>query len=182
MARRHEANLDPTILLRLFVYDAQRGVLIWQNRPDADFVDSHAAKIWNVKHAGTVAGIAGERLQLNIFGKRFKLHRVIWAFCTGRWPEGDVDHIDGDPQNNRIQNLRDVPHAENQKNLKLNRNNKSGVTGVAFLARTGRWKAVIQSEGKAHHLGYFGTKSEAIAARKAAEKRFNFHENHGRAA
>ncbi len=181
MSRLHELDLSPSELLRLFEYEPSTGSLIWKHRPVSDFVNEHASKIWNIKHAGKPAGIAGERLQLSISNKRFKLHRVIWAYCTGKWPEGDIDHIDGNPQNNRIENLRDVEHSENQKNLKLNKNNKSGFSGVGFLERTGRWKAVIQNSGKAHHLGYFATKEEAVAARKNAERRFGFHQNHGRA-
>lgn len=51
-----------------------------------------------------------------LHGRSFKAHRLIWLLCTGSWPKYFIDHINGDRHDNRLANLRDVPHAENQRN------------------------------------------------------------------
>lgn len=111
-----------------------------------------------------------------IKGKYYKAHRVIWCMVTGAWPL-EVDHEDGDGGNNRWLNLREVTHQLNSKNLRRYKNNKSGVSGVSFYPRNGKWLAKLQGK----HLGYFSTKELAIAARKQAETDEGFHPNHGRA-
>ncbi len=113
-------------------------------------------------------------------GRMVRAHRVVWALATGAWPDGDIDHIDGDVTNNRIENLRVVDSAANNKNQKLPRNNTSGVIGVSWRAAAGKWEAQIKVNRKRHHLGCFSTLAAAAAARRAAEERFGFHPNHGR--
>lgn len=56
-----------------------------------------------------------------IDGRGYKAHRLMWLLCTGAWPEFVVDHINGDRHDNRLANLRDVPHAENQRNQSFHR-------------------------------------------------------------
>lgn len=81
-----------------------------------------------------------------------------------------VDHINGDKLDNRRENLRVVTAQKNQINRKrLNRNNSSGVRGVAFSETLGKWRAQITFQKKNHHLGLFQTKDEAVSARRAAE-------------
>lgn len=89
-------------------------------------------------------------------------------------PDGShVDHINGDKLDNRRANLRVVTPQLNQVNRKrLNRNNTSGLRGVAFrpsLSKSNPWHAQIQSDGKNHHLGLFATEAEAVWARRRAE-------------
>jgi hypothetical protein len=96
-----------------------------------------------------------------------------------RWPEGEIDHINGNRQDNRIENLRDVPRSLNQRNSKLQNNNRSGVSGVFW--RANRWEARIYLvSGQRKHLGRFKTFEEAVAVRKQAEMECGYHENHGR--
>lgn len=90
-----------------------------------------------------------------------------------------IDHIDHNPLNNRIENLRLVSHHENQKNLKLAKNNKTGASGVFWEKRSKRFKAVIRLDGKDRYLGSFKTIEEAAFARKCGEEHFGFHPNHG---
>jgi HNH endonuclease len=86
-------------------------------------------------------------------------------------PKGmHVDHVNGDPLDNRRANLRVVTPSINQVNRKsLNRNNTSGVRGVAMLGE--KWRAQIMVNGKAHHLGMFESLDDAVDARRAAEIR-----------
>lgn len=110
-------------------------------------------------------------------GRQYKGHRIIFM-VQGIDPEGlEVDHIDGIKTNNRWENLRLVSHHENLKNRRRRKANSSGIVGVRN--DRGRWAAIICVEGKYKHLGSFETKEEAAQARKEAEKKYGFHENHG---
>jgi hypothetical protein len=107
-------------------------------------------------------------------------HRAAWAIHYGEFPSGIIDHINGDKTDNRIKNLRDVTNAENARNSALGRKNKSGVLGVFVHKQTGKWCAQISAFGKHVGLGLFSSQSDAIIARKAAERVLGYHPNHGR--
>jgi hypothetical protein len=83
---------------------------------------------------------------------------------------GLVDHIDRNPLNNELSNLREVTKRENSLNSKTYRNNTSGFRGVYWHKGAQKWLAQIQSEGKLRHLGYFDCKKEAARAYDAAAK------------
>lgn len=107
--------------------------------------------------------------------QRFFAHRLTWEIHFGKIPEGmEIDHIDGDKQNNRIENLRLVNRLGNARNLSRQRRNRTGVAGVIFA--NNRYRVTIGS----HYLGYFDTLDEAVSVRKNAEKLLNYHTNHGR--
>jgi hypothetical protein len=134
-------------------------------------------------HAGQQAGPTNKSIQIRFRGKSFLIHRLVWELFNGPIPEGlDIDHIDHDRQNNRIENLRAVTHAENQRNLSLPKHNRSGHIGVSWALREGKWRAIIVMNGKTIALGMFDRKEDAIAAREAAHKRYGYHENHGKRA
>lgn len=76
----------------------------------------------------------------------------------------EVDHINGDPTDNRRENLRLATTSQNRANIGKPGHNTSGVKGVSFYKRTGRFRAFLQSGGKHFHLGYFDTLSEAQEA------------------
>lgn len=73
-----------------------------------------------------------------------------------------VDHINGDPLDNRRANLRLCSHAENMKNRKPNRNATNQFKGVESVS--GKWRAVIKADGKRYHTGRFATQMEAARA------------------
>lgn len=81
----------------------------------------------------------------------------------------EVDHINGDYYDNRKSNLRLCDHNKNMKNTKLYNNNTSGVKGVYFSNREGKWKAYITCDKKQIHLGTFDNLDEAISVRKEIE-------------
>ena len=99
-------------------------------------------------------------------------HRAAWAMHYGEWPKGQIDHRDGDGMNNRIDNLRDATHSQNQRNQRLHAKNKSGVRGVSLHSRTKRWQASIGVGGKRLFIGRFRTVEAAAAARKEAELKY----------
>jgi hypothetical protein len=108
--------------------------------------------------------------------RTFKAHRVAWFLYHGSWPKGEVDHIDGNAQNNKLENLRDVTHKENTRNVKRRRDNTSGVTGVSYHKSIGRWVVRV---GKTY-VGCYKTQEEASSARRDAERAAGYHANHGR--
>lgn len=88
-------------------------------------------------------------------------HRVIWALCNGSEPDGRVDHIDRDPLNNRIQNLRIATDSQNNANR---RGSRGGPKGVTFHRGAGKWQAQIGAFGGMCYLGLFDTEPSAAAA------------------
>jgi hypothetical protein len=119
-------------------------------------------------------------LTVEVKGSQYFLHRLAFLDMTGAFPDGDIDHIDGNGLNNKWENLRVVDAIENGKNKKRYKNNASGYQGVSFYNLTKRWRAAISIDGKKKHLGYFDTFEEAKERRIKAEKEFNYHKNHGR--
>ena len=89
-----------------------------------------------------------------------RLHRLL--MCA---PDGyEVDHIDGDGLNNRRINLRVVTKSQNLQNRRPNRKSASGVKGVTWHKRLGKWQASIMANKTAHYLGYFENLEDAAAA------------------
>ena len=100
----------------------------------------------------------------------YRSHRVIYFLCTGIDPEEKiVDHIDTNPLNNKISNLRLATHKQNQDNRKKSKNNSSGVTGVIWVKLSKKWRAEIYKDRSRIYLGLFDNKDEAVAVRIAAE-------------
>jgi len=127
---------------------------------DSDFKELNKHK-WYC----TSAGYAVREVK----GKTLLMHRVL---LDAQKPF-DVDHIDGNPLNNQRENIRIVTHAQNtQQRVHLNKNNSSGVTGICWWKRDGKWRARIYVNGKEIHLGLFAKKEDAITARKDAEKKY----------
>lgn len=132
--------------------------------------------------AGQVAGSVSEKaVFIGYNRKSYRAHRLAFLFVTGRWPENDIDHQNGDTKDNRFSNLRDVENSVNRKNSKLYKTNKNGHPGI-HKTPSGNWSAVIQADGKQHYLGTFRCYTAALLARKKMEALFNFHPNHGRVA
>lgn len=108
---------------------------------------------------------------------RILVHRVIWLLHYKSWPSDEIDHIDGNRSNNKIQNLRVVAAIENAKNLRLSKLNTSGRTGVYSM--NSRFAAAIGYRYKTIFLGV-GTFEECVALRESAENKYGYHENHGK--
>lgn len=107
-----------------------------------------------------------------IRGRRHRLHRVAWVIHYGVWPSGQIDHMNGNGLDNRLENLRDSTHTQNQRNQRIHRKNTTGVRGVSPYTRTGQFQASIWFNGKRLYLGRFDTIEAAASARAAAEARY----------
>ena len=124
------------------------------------------------------AGVGG--YAQSFFNKRVKrIHKLITPHF-----KLTVDHINGDPLDNRMSNLRDVTQGENCRNLSLNKRNKSGCSGVNERKgiKGSTWQVQVRPNGTTLNLGTFKTLAKAIEVRKAAEVKYGFHKNHGKAA
>lgn len=163
--------------------DLELGLLFWKERPREMFATEGAWKIWNSRFAGKPALNAdkdGYRTGA-IFYRNFRAHRVVWLLAYKEWPSQEIDHIDRNRSNNSIGNLRNVSGGENRKNMPVSTANTSGVVGVSWSRGMRKWVSRIKVARKVIHLGYFSDKAEASLARAAAEAKYGFHENHGRA-
>lgn len=108
----------------------------------------------------------------SVDGKLYLAHRLVWLHVMGSWPTDCIDHINGERDDNRIENLRDVSRAVNQQNeRKAHKTNKSGLLGVS--PSRDRFKASITRSAKTVHLGTFSTGEEAHAAYVAAKRQYH---------
>lgn len=148
-----------------YSYDPSTGKIFWKDRNQG---------------RETFKSQTNDYLQANFRGTILKAHRVAWLLHYGEWPEGSIDHINGDRTDNRLSNLRVVDHRQNGRNCKVRCDNKTGVTGVSKRNDTGKWSVRIHTGVTYKTLGSFSCLGQAIKARREAEKVYGFHENHGR--
>ena len=112
--------------------------------------------------------------RFKLHGKAYALHQLVWFLHQGVWPNQEIDHINGNTLDNRIENLRLCSRAENTKNRSLNANSKTGVSGVKLI----RGKYQVCVGGK--YIGVFKEFEDAVKCRREAEKAYGYHENHGK--
>lgn len=162
-------------------YSPETGVLTWLERPREHFpsLGAHNGFLtrWSGKPAGGLSSIGYLRVGIN--GTMYLAHRVAWAIHYGEWPDRQLDHINLVRHDNRISNLREVDSSANRLRQVRSLTNTSGFTGVTWDRQRGKWSAQIVFKYQIHNLGRFLDKDDAIAARKAANLRFGFAENHG---
>lgn len=160
--------LPPVEFLReCFDYEPETGVIRWKHRPDCHFTTAAIAKAWNSKLAGSTSfgsSSSGGHLQAELMfdGGCYRLTagRVILKLMTGVEPD-TVDHANGDPQDNRFENLRAATHQQNTWNLGKTR----AASGLRGAFREGRkWGASVNIAGRRHRLGLFDTALEAHEA------------------
>jgi hypothetical protein len=164
-------------------YEPDTGKVIWLERENnKQFTSKFAGK-----EAGKVSAHGNSfyrYLGFKIDGKTKNVaaHTVAMIHIHGEYPKhGDeVDHIDGDGLNNRAENLRLVDHSTNGKNSRLMSNNKSGISGVRWDEKRKYWISLVRVNKKSKILAFTEDFFEACCLRKSAERKHNYHENHGR--
>lgn len=167
-------------------YEPETGVFYWLPRPVSMFAScvnpEVAAKRWNARHAGKRAlntDHGNGYLSGFIWRRKVYAHRAAWECMIGEKPDC-IDHIDGNRRNNSWGNLRSVKKSENAKNSARPSHNTSGFVGVSKIKGCDKWEAYIGDRDGRKRLGRYNCITAAAMARKAAEKRLGYHENHGR--
>jgi hypothetical protein len=190
MMTKKYKTIDIAFLRSILHYNPETGILTWKERENnprfnTSFANKRAGNERTLTHNNNVIPYTFRRLSITYNGKskEYVEHRIAWAIYHGSdIPEGlQIDHINGDPCDNRIDNLRTVTIQGNAQNRCKPSNNTSGVVGVSYNKREKRWRSYIKIEGKQKHIGSFINKEDAIEERKKAEIEYGFHENHGRA-
>lgn len=150
------------------------GELYWKLRDISEFSTARGYNIHRTRYANTKAGSLAQNgyYVVRVCGKLYLNHRVIWSMIKGDIPSGmEIDHIDRNPQNNAISNLRIATSSNNKWNMGIPSHNTSGYKGVSYHKNSGKFTAQIKRYGKMKHLGYFKTAEEASAAYKSAAER-----------
>jgi hypothetical protein len=159
MKKSTNDRLSHEEILSIFNYDSINGSLIWKI--------SMPPKGKKGAIAGTIC--KNGYITIGIKGTRYYAHRLVWVHQTGSWPSEDIDHIDGNKSNNKLENLRAGTDSQNMQNLKkAHADNISGFLGVE--RKRHRWMARIMVSGKRLTLGTFDTPEEAHAAYLSAKR------------
>lgn len=166
MVARH-STLTAERLRELLAYDSSTGLFVWRERSNGRVP------------AGTVAGSPHPTgyIQIKIARVMHKAHRLAWLYCHGVWPDRfmDIDHMNGDRGDNRIENLRVISRAGNAQNRRrANRGSRTSMLGVYYRqGRSRPWSAAIFVFGKQKHLGSYFSADEARAAYLEAKRRLH---------
>jgi HNH endonuclease len=186
-------ELSQQLLKEALYYDPETGLFTWRkDRPTEHFKTLSAYKTQTTKLSGKIAGHSEpysdnlNYIQIRIFGRLYLAHRLAWLYVHGKWPENKIDHFDGNGENNKFTNLREVDSPTNGRNCVLSKNNTSGVNGVYWDKRSSRWIAegtfyTEDGKPKKKYIGSFSDLEKAKIAREAWQlEQGGFTERHGK--
>jgi len=148
-----------------------RALFKWDN--DAGVLVNRVARAPN-SPAGALAGFDngnGYR-RVSVEGRKYYTHQIVWALHYGELPVGEIDHIDANPLNNRIENLRLTDRTGNNQNTRKRAHSKQPYKGVSQI-KSGRWLARIGANNRLHRLGVFDTPELAYSAYCEGAKRLH---------
>ncbi len=152
-------ELTQARLKEVLSYDQESGLFSWKIRT------SSKIKIGSIAGNKTSHGY----IRITIDGNEYRAHRLVWLYVFGKFPDGDIDHINGNKTHNSIANLRDVTHVDNQQNQRAaHSRNKTGFLGVS--KRGNRYRTSIMANGVVVDLGTYATPEDAHAAYTTAKR------------
>lgn len=178
---------SPELLSKMLRCDPAAGRLWWRKRGVETFTagaysTERLCATWNGQWAGkealTASGGNGYKVG-TINGLKIYAHRAIWTLVHSEWPN-EIDHINGNRSDNRLENLRNVTRLENSRNASIPSNNTSGVIGVSWNRQAQKWHTYINDGAGRVHLGLFCNLDEAVTARRNAEEALGYSQTHGR--
>lgn len=149
--------------LELFEYDRNAGTFRYK---------STSGKAMSGDVAGTTKSRKGYR-SIRIDGHSYRAHRLVWIMHYDEWPLVWVDHINGDRDDNRIDNLRLATPAQSSGNMVKKVSASKVLKGASYRPQTGRWRSSIKIGGRNTHLGIFDTEQEAHEAYRDASLRIH---------
>jgi hypothetical protein len=174
-------QLETTMLTKdqyqeVLSYCPTTGNLRWKKRPLSHFKDQRSCNSWNARYANKKAGaeVLGSdglpgSIRVVINYEFHSAHRIIWIIMVGSIPEGmGIDHINRNPYDNRLCNLRLATKSQNGCNRSAQSNNASGYKGVYWNPQCKKWQAEIRCGGQRKYLGQHETPELAYAAYRTA--------------
>ena len=164
-----------------FVVDPESPTgLRWRDDVVRRTTGTKGGNCWGGTPAGNFKSSKGRVKQtvVTVNTKRYSVSRIVWTIVHGEIPKGMViDHLDGDPWNNRIENLALKTHGDNLRNCKMRKDNTSGVVGVRFVVDSGRTSCIgyYEDENSKTRVGSFSVKKHGLlpAFKLAVEFRRN---------
>ena len=126
-------------------YDEVTGIFTWKIK------NSNRIKIGDI--AGSINNKGYTIITIN--KKHFVAHRLAWLYVYNYIPSKDIDHINGNRADNRINNLREATRSENSFNSKISKNNKSGLKGISWHKTAKKWEVCLRFNGVKKYLGIF---------------------------
>lgn len=159
--------LTADLVRKFLAYDPQSGVFTWLRGTGK-------------ARPGEVAGCLNERIGyiiIGVCGHQEYAHRLAWLYVHGSLPQHAIDHINGNKTDNRIENLRDIPHWGNAQNRRSSRarhiGNRSDLVGAHWSERDQSWTSRIKTHDQQTYLGTFRTAEEAHAAYVTAKRKLH---------
>lgn len=154
-----------------FDYNPETGEIRWKEWVSPEWYKYEGAYDTYMKNrAGTVVTFSkasGGGLYTSAGGiDGIYAHRIAWVVMYDSLPVNHIDHIDGNPENNKLENLRDVTHKINNRNTKMRRDNTSGYTGVYWHSQSNKWLASVCINGRNKSLGCYEKLEDAADARR----------------
>jgi len=149
--RTKENLITHEYLLSKLEYIPETGWFIWKNSTGRS-------------KAGTRAGNkqANNYRQIRLDNRLYLEHRLAWFYCFQEWPTAIIDHINRDPSDNKLDNLREATQTENLGNMGISSHNTSGFKGVSYNKQRNKYEAYISINNKKKNLGLFNTAEEAF--------------------
>ena len=148
-------------------YNEETGAFVWKTRPEHHFQGKAHPARWNGKYAGKTAFTSAcprGYFRGCLDGAFLYAHRAAIALRDGKWPDGEVDHVNRDKSDNRLENLRVVSHRENRLNTADCENDLAGIR----RGKSGQYVVQCKVKGRSRYVGSFGSLVAAISARNAA--------------
>ena len=158
------SSITQSELKSLLLYNKELGIFTRLTSPNGK------------EKVGDIAGTIEKSgyVSINVSGKSYKAHRLVWLYHIGKFPKKHLDHINNNRLDNRIENLREVTVADNMKNKTKPKHNTSGKTGVIYHKKNKNWCARITVDKVKISLGSFENKEDAIQARLDAEEKYGY--------
>lgn len=145
--------LTQEYLKEILDYDSKTGEFTWLKK---------GRGIPYGKIAGSVDKYTGYRY-IRINGKNYAAHRLAWLYKFSVWPKNEIDHINQNRLDNRVENLRDVTIRENAHN-RVYYNDTNNLIGTYFNKYKNKWESSISINNKKYYIGKYNTKVEASEA------------------
>jgi hypothetical protein len=179
----YEKLVTSDLICSLVAFDFETQDMVWNTRQRDMFHREQDFITWNKRFSGQRCFSyldSKNYYRGSVFRYKIPKHRVCWCFYYGSWPKTYLDHINGDRTDNSKNNLREVTARDNARNSSLSSSNTSGHTGV-YLAKGGSgWRAGLTIGSSYKSLGVFRSIEDAVEARRLANEKYGFHENHGK--